>query len=98
MGNAHRKKINESGCENVSTKQMFSKKATTLFQHMKGLSKEELPYYHLGALVDATNGKTFLIKEANYLLEEEQLKQTNSFAVKYRDVPDTELPLSQIMP
>jgi hypothetical protein len=89
------KKIKKAGFENVSTKGMYSKKGLTPFQQMVGITPPELPnYYHFGALVNAKTGKTFLVKEANQALEDEQLNQTEQFIKEYG--PDKVAPLSQI--
>lgn len=92
------KKINEAGFENVSTKNMYSKKALTIFQHMCGISQSDAPnYYHSGALVDSRTGKTSLIKEISLSTEEEQLRQTKEFVLKYSsDLRTTEVSLTQI--
>ncbi len=91
-------KINESGFENISTKNMYSKKALTVFQQMQGISKSDVPkHYHLGALVDSSNGRTFLLKEFSPALEQEQLEQTREFAEKYSSDLSTELALTQVI-
>jgi hypothetical protein len=91
-------KINESGFENISTKNMYSKEALTVFQQMQGISESDIPkHYHLGALVDSSNGKTFLVKEFSLALEQEQLKQTREFAEKYSFDLSTEVSLTQVI-
>jgi hypothetical protein len=92
------KKIKESGFENINTKNMYLKKTLTIFQQRQGIPKSDIPkYYHLGALVDSSNGKTFILKECSPSLEEEQLRQTKEFAQKYSFDLSTEVSLTQVL-
>ncbi|MDP1607896.1 MAG: hypothetical protein Q8L98_01120 [Chlamydiales bacterium] len=90
-------KIKEFGCKEVSTKNMYSKETPTIFQQMGEILMSEVSrYYHLGVLVDSSNGKTFLLNEISPSLEEEQLKQTQEFAKKYSSDSSLEVPLTQV--
>lgn len=91
-------KINESGFENISTKNMYSKKALTYSQQIQGISKSDVPrYYHLGALVDSSNGQTYLLTKVSPALEQEQDRQINEFLKKYSsNLLSTELSLTQV--
>lgn len=91
-------KINEAGFENISTKNMHSKKALTPVQQMQGISESDThEYYHFGALVDSSNGKTFILHELSPELEQEQNKQMNDFAEKYFSGLVSEISLTQII-
>lgn len=91
------KKMNESGFENVSTKHMYLKKAASIYQQNYGISKSDIAkHYHFGALVDSTNGKTFILKEFSPLIEEEQVKQTEEFIQKHAYNLNIELSLTQV--
>jgi len=96
-GNKIVEKIKTAGFKNISDKNMFSKKCLTLLQQMQDISGPELPtYFHFGALVDATNGKTFLLKEPDGDLDNEQTRQMEEFVNKYGYTMNEELPISQI--
>lgn len=90
------KRIKKAGFENVSTKNMYSKKTLTIFQEMTGITPSEVPnHYHFGALVNAKTGKTFLMKEKKQGLDDEQEAKFKQFIKEYG--PDAVVPLSQVV-
>ena len=91
-------KIYEAGFKHVSTKNMHSKRALTIEQERYGFPKrDESKYYYLGAMVDSSSGKTFILPELLPSLAEEQRKQTDEFAKKYFSGLVTEVPLTQVV-
>lgn len=92
------KKITGSGFENLNVKKMHSTRAIPIAQQIQGITKSELfNHYHLGALVDAVTGKTFILKEYSDLLDQEQMRKNQKFAEEYGLALDVELDLSQII-
>lgn len=88
-------KIMESGFEKVSTKNMYLKKTlATIGKVKKNLLHN---YYHFGALLDATNGKTFLLKEPSTSMDEEQVRQSKEFYEKHFSAEDWEVGLTQVI-
>ena len=93
-GNKIIKQIKDAGFENISTKNMFLK-SLPIIQDNSILKKDS---HHLGALVDAEKGKTFLLKEFDQELEQEQFHQMRLFAQNYgMDLMDVEVPISQVL-
>ena len=65
-------KIFAAGFQNVSTKNMFTKKSAP-----KDFLESDAPlYYHFGAQVDARSGTTFILKKRDLDLSIEQNRQT----------------------
>ncbi|MGB7127834.1 MAG: hypothetical protein WBD50_01920 [Candidatus Rhabdochlamydia sp.] len=95
-GNKIITQIKDDGFENISTKNMFKKDQVTIAHQNISISKSLS--HHLGALVDAKEGKTYLLKVFDSEIEQEQFKQMKLFANKYgRDLMDVEIPISQII-
>lgn len=91
-------KIINSGFEDVSLKNMYSKKGITVFQQNNGVSESDAPkHYHFGALVDSSNGKTFILHEVSQVLTEEQFRQLDEFAKRYSSNSSVEVPLTQVI-
>lgn len=76
---------------------MYSKNGLNFIQQIQGISESEVPtYYYYGALVDSTNGKTFLLKEPSPSLDIESHRQLCEFQEKYSHDLSTEVPLTQV--
>jgi len=94
-GNKIITQIKEAGFEKISTKNMFKKALLTIAHQDISVSKSLS--HHLGALVDARNGKTFLMKEFDEKIEQEQSNQMKLFIQKYGIVlMNIEIPISQV--
>jgi hypothetical protein len=93
------KRIHDEGFENVSTKNMYLKKTKTVFETVmkEDPIKANAPFYHLGALIDAKDGKTYILKEYNNELDTEQARQTHEFYKKWgHDIMSAEENMTEI--
>ena len=88
-------KIMEAGFEKVSTKNMYLKKALATLGRVQKILLHN--YYHFGALVDATSGKTFLLKELSTSIDKEQVRQSKEFYEKHFSDADWEVALTQVI-
>lgn len=92
-GNKIVERISKAGFENISTKNMHTKKELS-FQKMQGMSKiDNTNHYHFGARVEATTGKTFLLKEESHEMQKEKL---SGFVQFLQNGLNKETPLTQI--
>lgn len=88
-------KIHAEGFQNVSTKNMFTKKSPPEELFKKKIPEAEAkPYYHFGAQVDARTGETFILKKKQNELDIEQHRQILELCLQPKK---TNLPISQVI-
>jgi hypothetical protein len=83
-------KIYAAGFQNVSTKNMFSKKSAP---NGKYPDSESSLYYHFGAQVDARTGNTYILKKIQIELSIEQRRQIQHLLKQSKK---SDLPITQV--
>lgn len=82
-------KIYAAGFQNVSTKNMFSKKSAP----KEFLESNAALYYHFGAQVDARTGETFILKKKQLILS---LEQNRQIQILLKQSKKSNLPITQV--
>lgn len=87
-------KIKAAGFQNISTKNMFSKKSPSDDLFQKEISDTEAKvYYHFGAQVDARTGETFILHKKQQVLDVEQRRQVMELCRQWNK---SNLPITQV--